>query len=76
MALTGALCRLMTHSGHYAAEEGARRHRYRRLGPSVAVHSRQIVIAIHYAKTNTIGKIEVSHGFARPAQSRTFPEGF
>ena len=48
----------------------------RSLGASVASHSRQIVIAIHYAKLNTIGKIEVSYGFVRPARSRTFSEGF
>ena len=48
----------------------------RSLGASVASHSRQIVIAIYYAKLNTIGKIEVSYGFVRPARSRTFPEGF
>ena len=74
--LPSVKCPLMTQSGHCAAEEGARRHRCRSLGPSVAVHSRQIVIAIHYAKPSTIGKIEVIHGFARPARSRTFPEGF
>ena len=48
----------------------------RSLGASVASHGRQIVIAIHYAKLNTIGKIEVSYGFVRPARSRTFSEGF
>ena len=47
----------------------------RSLGASVASHSRQIVIAIHYAKLNTIGKIEVSYGFVGPARSRTFSEG-
>jgi hypothetical protein len=38
------------------AEEGALRHRFRSLGESVASHSRQIVIAIYYAKLNAITK--------------------
>ena len=47
----------------------------RSLGASVASHSRQIVIAIHYAKLNTIGKIEVSYGFVRPARFENFFRG-